>query len=433
MQDNYEHEFDELFVNRAWAQMAGLLDREMPTPPQRRPLPWLWLLAALLLGSLAGGLLIYAWMQPSMPPPQPSGPTTAIAGTAAAPATETCPDMRHSAEALPEASNLLTTPQAQGPGRRDVSPSTPIATAAAASSEAVSKEEMLLLGQNNLLKTTHELKQSLPIAEDQKGGMGFNPAPNPETSLFIPPLQAALPAIDILPTLDLLLPTGPALMLPVGAKATPNKRLAFRLALEIGIFSQSAAAIGGYFAGLSGELSPRGKRLYLRSGLHYQSDRQQRFNGEKVFTQQLTPSETSSNISSSSLLSSTSYITASQYLSLPLTAGYRLSPRLAVEAGLQADFLLAAQAQEEWRLLNGANLPLPLPGNNLLYRFEASSTRQQLASTSLGLQAGLIYRWSDRIAARLQYRHGLTDLLSAPAYQAHLRGGFVSVAYYLGR
>ncbi len=263
--------------------------------------------------------------------------------------------------------------------------------------------------------------------------MGFNSPPNPETGLFIPPLQAALPAIDILPTLDLLLPTGPAPMLPVGAKATSNKRLAFRLALEIGIFSQSAAAIGGYFAGLSGELSPRGKRLYLRSGLHYQSDRQQRFNGEKVFTQQLTPSETSSNISSSSLLSSTSYITASQYLSLPLTAGYRLSPRLAVEAGLQADFLLAAQAQEEWRLLNGANLPLPLPGNNLLYRFETSSARQQLASTSLGLQAGLAYRWSDRIAARLQYRHGLTDLLSAPAYQAHLRGGFVSVAYYLGR
>jgi hypothetical protein len=409
MQDNYEHEFDELFVNRAWAQMAGLLDREMPVQPQRRPLPWLWILGALLLGSLAGGLLIYAWMQPSMPPQQPSVPATAFADTAPAPATETCPDISHAAEALPEASNLLTTPQAQNPDRHDVSRLTPLSAIAAATTPAPA----------NVLKSS-----ALPPSPTMA------PKPMGEAAAS---LAAALPAMDILPTLNLLLPTEPPIpALLTRAQTSSNKRLAFRLALEIGSFSQSGA-IDGYFAGLSGELSPRGKRLYLRSGLHYQTDQRQRFNGEKVFTQQLTPSETSNNISGSSLLSSTSHIIASQSLSLPLTAGYRLSPRLAAEAGLQADFLLSAQAQEEWRLLNGANLPLPQPGNNLLYRFEASNARQQLASTSLGLHAGLAYRLSGRIAARLHYRHGLTDLLSAPAYRAYQRGGWLSATYQLGR
>ncbi|HQU58040.1 MAG TPA: hypothetical protein PLU64_02565, partial [Saprospiraceae bacterium] len=59
MQDNYQHEFDEQFVNQAWVQMSQLLDQEMPVKGKRRSIFLLWWLLGALAIALAGWSIYY--------------------------------------------------------------------------------------------------------------------------------------------------------------------------------------------------------------------------------------------------------------------------------------------------------------------------------------------------------------------------------------
>jgi hypothetical protein len=410
MQDNHEHEFDELFVERAWAQMASLLDQEMPVAAApRRSLPWLWLLAALLLGVVAGGLSIYAWLHPSRLAPVPVHPVAAAIAPAAAP--EACPEEgAAAARAVTEALAL------------------------AVPSEAIGRLPNAALPVH--LGALQSAATALPTEEEQRRDDLAAPAAG--RSAVGPTAAEAAPALPVLaalPTPILLLPEQAASLALAAPAAAPIRRPAFRLAAEAGVFSSSLAALDGRLAGLSGQLNPHGKRYYLRLGLHYQTNRQQYFNGEQVIKHQQVSGEPNILLPSNNLLSSASTITELQQLSMPVALGLRLRPRLALEAGLQLDWLLAAQAREEWYLLDGANQAGPgrHAGNNLLYRSPAEPARQQLASTALGLQLGLAYRVSDRLSARLHYRHGLTDLLAAPAHQAYQRGGWATLAYELAQ
>jgi hypothetical protein len=411
MQDNHEHEFDELFVNQAWAQMASMLDQEMPVAAApRRPLLWLWLLAALILGGLAGGLSIYAWLHPARLASVPSRPIAA--STAPASMAEACP------EGAPAAYPAALAPRSDSaiPGE---AAGLPLAALPARQGALQSAAQAVILA----LPAQEKLMESAAAPADPSAD-----APPTAEAAFAMPVLAALPIPIQLPEYTSMATVGVA-------QAAAARRSAFRLALEAGAFSSSFAALDGRLAGVSGQFTPLGKPYYLRLGLHYQMGQRQYYNGEQVIKHQQAPGEPSTLLPSSNLLSSVSHITQLQQLSAPLALGFRLRPRLALEAGLQLDWLLAAQAREEWYLLDGANQAGPgrQAGNNLLYRSPAEPARQQLASMAVGLQLGLAYRLSDRLSARLHYRHGLTDLLAAPAYQAYQRGGWAMLAYELGQ
>jgi hypothetical protein len=407
MQDNHEHEFDELFVNQAWAQMASMLDQEMPVAAApRRPLLWLWLLGALILGGLAGGLSIYAWLHPARLASVPSRPIAA--STAPASMAEACPEgapAAHPAAPAPRSDSAI-------PGE---AAGLPLAALPARQGALQSAAQAVILAQP---------------AEEKLIESAAAPADAPATAETAP----AMPVLAALP-MPIQRPEYTSMATAGVAQAAAARRSAFRLALEAGAFSSSFAALDGRLAGVSGQLAPPGKPYYLRLGLHYQMEQRQYYNGEQVIKHQQAPGEPSILLPSSNLLSSVSHITQLQQLSVPLALGFRLRPRLALEAGLQLDWLLAAQAREEWYLLDGANQAGPgrQAGNNLLHRSPAEPARQQLASMAVGLQLGLAYRLSDRLSARLHYRHGLTDLLAAPAHQAYQRGGWATLAYDLGQ
>ncbi len=414
MQDNYEHEFDEQFVNQAWGQMARLLDREMPVEGAKRPFfLWWWLLGALALALAGWG--VYAFIHSA------AKPERAIASSPAVklekPASGASSGQTHPAPAEAAAGETGMPAPAMANGARG-----PISAKKQAIS-AGNKENAGIGEKQFYQQAPGKESEIIPASETIS-----NPAEpviiqNRETAIHALPLPPALNRAAQMLTWE---PARPKLPVPI-ARA-PGR---IRLAAEGGLFAKNLPGPGGYLAGLSAELRPRNGRLYMRSGLHYRYYEQQ-----AVISQQLLSAQNSRAQGNPSpapgLLAASSELEQSRHLSLPLALGFRALPRLALEAGLQGSLLIGSSRSDSWNLTGGNSLPDGgYAGSSLLHTPRAGSANAELRALTLEALAGLAYYPTHKLALRLQYQYGMSDLLLSPSRKARQSGAQLSLAYYL--
>ena len=429
MQDNYQHEFDEQFVNQAWAQMNQLLDQEMPVKGKRRPIFWLWWLSgALAIALVGGGIFYYSHYQSA---PATIGASSSVAAVKAPKpeAIEANKPVLSTVKPVPEKG---VTEQNTGPASAATlspTPASPANLAPAPAKQTGSPEGSKTIAAAKAgLDIT--IAPSIPEAVEQPGAVDIAQelAPSPPS---VSPLAA-----ERLPVLEASAQLSPSHKDKVILSA-PSARVAplVRLAAEGGVFSQQFSAVDGYHAGLAAELHSRGSRFYLRSGIFYRQYHQDFLNSERLLMMQNSSWEQSNPLSNQNLLATASIITQTQYLSLPIGIGFQALPRLAIETSLQASQLIASRRQDTWSLAGDASLPQSQrdPNRALLYQSEQASAETDLRNTVLEVQAGVAYFPTHRLAMRLQYQYGLSDLLLSPYYEGYHRGLQFTLSYYVLR
>ncbi len=429
MPDNYPHEFDEQFVSQAWADMKALLDKEMPVAGKRRAAGW-WpglLLGLALLFFLAGGICY--WHEAHKPETQP----TATAGIAEV--SKNTPSSQQDQAKAPEG-QIESAGSAEGPSTSGIAaepqakkPSTAV---------FLRKERTPLSGNNTDAATAiaGQKEKNVPKAEinrigEQTQAKVPGAAGNEEA---IPPREkmAKLSTISVL--LGELENTSLKESLPAAEATLPPL---FRFAAEAGIFTAGQAPAEGFGLGLSGALHFRNSPWRLRAGLFYRHYSQSMENGEKVHSLQNSAFKIPQQgefVPRTSYLWASNEITSTHYIGLPLQAGFRLFPRLSVEAGLEASLLLAARESTSWSVSGENSSPGGVTAEReAIYQSEDKAPGQALNRANLSLIGGLLYQPGPRIGLRLSYQHGLANLLASPGFEAYQRGLWFNVGYSLKR
>lgn len=414
MQDNYEHEFDEQFVSQAWTQMARLLDREMPVEGAKRPFfLWWWLLGALALALAGWG--VYAFIHSA------AKPEKAIASSPAVKLEKPAAKAR-SGQPHPAPAEAVTGEAGMPAPAKANNTRSPISDKKQAISEG--NKESAGIGEKQVYQQAPG-KESEKIPAPETIFTPAEPAAvqNRETAIHALPLPPALNLPAQMPGRE---PTSPKLPVPI-ARA-PGR---IRLAAEGGLFVKSPSGPGGCLAGLSAELRPRNGRLYMRSGLHYRY-----YEHQAVISRQLLSAQNSRAQGNPSpapgLLAASSELEQTRHLSLPLAIGFRARARLALEAGLQSSLLLSSSRSDSWNLTGGNSLPDGgYAGSSLLHTPRAGSANAELRALTLEALAGLAYYPTHKLALRLQYQYGMSDLLLSPSRKARQSGAQLSLAYYL--
>lgn len=432
MQDNNPKEFDEQFIDQAWLEMKQLLDKEMPVQPKRRVAGWLWLLAGLLLlFMLAGsGYCLFRSSDNPEPAASLSYPNASL-------------DNNNRAETQGKNKGLPSEPEAGSRIHKTSHGSKPNVAPLKSSGKNASqkglsspslftpplqpdegdKEDWKGSGSQvfekvNARDNTVDArnKKAAPSAE-QKPWVILPALPSEQISCLSPPAEEEWP--EGLP--------GPILSRRPGM---------LRLAVEGGAFFLGRSVPDGLSAGLALEARPPGKRFYWRAGAFlrwYEHELNPAGNElllENSFSKD--PQPDGSFVNRASKLVAGATINNSRYIQFPLLAGYQWKPRLAVEAGIQAGFLLNSDATSKWELVNEASSPgNPGSENNTIYQFKKGARSYNLNGTSLDAVAALAFRSSGRSSLRLSYQYGLTDILSSPRDKAYLRGLQLSLAWRL--
>lgn len=426
MQDNYQHEFDEQFVNQAWVQMSQLLDQEMPVKGKRRSIFLLWWLLGALAIALAGWSIYYYSHYQSAPA---SNGASSYMATVKAPKPEAIEANKSSlSTVMPEPETGFT---GQNTGQASAATLSPTPASPANPTPGPAEQPGNPDGTRSITAAKTGISAAnAPIFSEPSGKTDIQEEavlPSPPVSLSAPKRLPGLEStLHLLPShIDKVILSGPS------AKAAPL----VRLAAEGGVFSQQFSAADGYHAGLAAELHPRGSRFYLRSGIFYRQYHQDFLNSERLLVMQNSSWEQSNPLSNQNLLAVASTITQTQYLSLPIGIGFQALPRLAFETSLQASQLIASQRQDTWSLAGDASLPLNQrdPNRALLYQSERPSAETELRSTVLEVQAGVAYFPTHRLAMRLQYQYGLSDLLLSPYHEGYHRGLQFTLSYYVLR
>ena len=428
MQDNYPQEFDEHFIDEAWLKMHQLLDKEMPVQPKRRAAWWLWLLAGLLLLVILGGAGYYLYHSSKSPEPSSSValPTASLEGHVDA----------AQADLQPKSQGSLS--EQKGNGIQNTSPEQ--TKAEMAGPKVVSDTERQSIKPISSFDTRLEeettYSNNLAIKEPVEG----RNAPVAQPYELVGPKAAnnrGLSPLTFLPEkADQIRPNTKEVHSDGLPQPTYRKPAVLKLAAEGGAYFSGASAPDGLSAGLALESRPRKSRFYLRTGAFFRLYKEELKTEENMLHLENTfskaPQPDGSVVNSTSKLSASSIITAARYIQFPLTAGYQMSPRLSLEAGLQAGVLLSSDATSSWRLIDQPNTSQgPRQEDNTIFEFKHGAGNDKLNRTSLGLIAGIAYRPGLRTSLRLSYQYGLSDILASSREKAYIRRLHLSIAYYI--
>lgn len=427
MQDNYPQEFDEQYIGQAWSEMKKLLDKEMPVQTNRRAAGWLWLLAGFLLPVLMGGgaYFLSQSVKNETPPSSPPGPTAQVE----------LPASRH---------------QAGEAGQK--------AAAVPEQNSGTGKEALAGITRNHSAKQrragagrsipTLRLPEAPPLPDIPNGrgleaekGAGQAPAPENTTSLSRETAgkTRAWPQINSLPAHPVEnlavaeTQKEQATGLPYPVFRQPGL---FRVAAEGSAYWLGYSAADGLGAGLAVEVRPRRSRLYARTGAFFRSYRPKLGTESSVLRLENSfskiPQPDGSLANSNSELASSTAVEAARYIQVPLLAGYQWRPRLALEAGIQAGFLVSSTTASIWKLNNQAGSSSgPQQEDNTIFETSKGAGAPLLNTASLDVIAGLAYRPAERTSLRLYWQYGLADVFGSARDEAYLRGLSLSFSYYL--
>ncbi|HMN89883.1 MAG TPA: porin family protein [Saprospiraceae bacterium] len=417
--------FEEQFIDESWEQMRALLDQEMPVKDKRRRLaPIIWIPAAaasVVLFIIAGSW----WFTQYQERINDSLRANHVIANA-----------YHNAITEPPCDEIIqTAPIAsmQLPRQQPTKSTTFDATAALQetaqpivlpSSEAapfVATTTMQISEDNNRVVTSEDVSHAAYIIRHVEQ----------IESLHHSPTTAALT-------------TTPDLKIPL-TKTTPRQS-AWRVGVEIAGFSNGYVAMSGYAGGaLIDAPTIAGESMNVRTGVNY-SARSQHFDvsASKVKLDRVDASGGGGGMGVVTIDDTPGTLSLhTQHVSLPVALHYKLQKKWGLEGGLQTAYLVNAsnlRGTESYQMAFGAANNSENTIRSFINDLTEKHSNQSAGSNEvnidrlrrfdLGATLGVSYYPYSYIGVRLQYQHGLTDLLRDERFSAFNHHMRVSAVYF---
>ncbi|HMO38396.1 MAG TPA: outer membrane beta-barrel protein [Saprospiraceae bacterium] len=438
-----DNRLDEQFVNHAWEQMQQLLDQEMPVQEKRRRGAfWWWLLPLFLLGVSAGSIWWWHHHQdtpPALPAKAKPQPNTPVAQAPAAQETSS--------------SVGTTTSRNASSGHAPAKPNTEVMhvpSVPLVESSAVHPNEDQPTD-NSSSAGEAGIKTDLPTASNQE-------ATTANSRLLTDTPDASAPMLKELPdettvsstpapmTYNWLPTNTPQLLLrtatPEPIMVQPHPQVSnWRWGATTGFQLRNAIEPSGYTAGLVLDVPLRGRQWVLQTGANWIGQRRpierqesemmqaERVGNEPVFGPSAVPQPAEP----------VAFSMTARQLAVPFAFVYRPTARWGLEAGWQTAYLLQVSRLEGERgfLSRTDNSPITMDQStvrNFLYNFaDAPGNRLKISETRrVEMSALLGVHWypSERWSWRLQYQHGMTDMIKNPNFQSFNRRVQLSAVRY---
>jgi len=419
MPDNH---LDDQYIDKAWEQMRQTLDQEMPVQPKRRRAAFWWWLLPLLLLLIAGSAWVL-WQQSleRTSPKEQAEPARPIAD--ANPKTQAKTDL--SPEKTPDNARAARTqiPAKTNESNNTANPSLPPV------SEMDDDEPVANFDKNRqqkyALPSENENSTTFATSEQQ---------PSQKPPFLTAPLEASNLQPLPLPKTDLAIHDD---------VAKPQPGL-FRWGLEGGVATNALRNFDGAFSGVIAEFPLRGRKLHLRTGLRYSTNRlniqRQSDDSEVAFSQDTPPQPDREANADPAAAARINFDLRAQQIALPVSLIFQPSSKWGIEAGANLSFLTSAttiSGDEALITLNNSGTglnPSAFPANRFVNELYHDANQNidlsELNRWNVTATAGVLYYPADKWALRLHYHFGLTDILKNVDFQSFNQNLRLSAVYY---
>ncbi|HMQ48196.1 MAG TPA: outer membrane beta-barrel protein [Saprospiraceae bacterium] len=414
MQDNKEQYHHPELADKGWSAMRDMLDKEMPVGRKRkRPVAiWWWstigLGVLLLIALQLSGYSLWNYFSPTLPKIEEKTP---LEPALIPPVAEIHPTQKLDKATLPEAKT------SDRSAARTTTP--PTATSNASNFLILTPETVPLLATTTMAETI--------------------------TENTFQPLEPKLASAKTMPLLDDL-PKIPLNALPEIPRAAdfhasnPKKPWIWMHGVETGLFNQAWVNQGGWNIGAFAQVQKPHSRVYAKVGIRYSLSNaeflvyQNQITGDSLVDQNNTDFPVSQNDIEAGYSSSEpgvlfTSLQPRHQIGIPIEIGYRLGKRWAVQAGIQANYLISSQRGRYF----SEDLNASFVRTNKLFFYDSeneaislhsanSAPRDSYRSFHLALSGGIAYHFQPKLRLSLQYRHGLTNLTPSAQFASRLKG-----------
>ena len=426
MRDNYENGFSPEFTQKAWENMRGILDEEMPEKRRRRPVFW-WFFGLLLPLLLAGGAYGVVMLNdngsgvdsiPEIPNPQNQILNSQERLVPKAPSPQ-----------KPIAENNAQIPT-ENPGSTASDPSTqltsdyPVETIESSELSILITEENTSSNQSSSIKEKEEFT-SIYVLEPLPNDM-IQALAEEEAKITIPTSLTEAPKSRKIKLGLRGAWHNPMFLRPGGVS------LAFEAAMPLGKSKWSLdAGLGYYTTNWNKTAMNIGRFLSADENGSLDDDEGPGAGGfdpvENVSLENYTDLDLVANKSTN--IGGTLYYPARlHYLILPVGLSYQVSPRLSFRTGLEGRYLLAANDlrndQDFISITNRLSGAIEFASNDAISRDLENVLN--IRRFSLAAFAGMDIRLSKTLNLGFAYHQGLTDML--PVQDGHQNFGSLNVS-----
>ncbi len=424
-----DNRLDDKFVDQAWEHMRQLLDQEMPEEKKSRRLvvvPWWgWSAAASVLLLISAAVAWQFWSVSS------SAPVAARekAGLSIASANEECNE--------PDANTVVAQVRRRSSGAARPAQKTPLSAL---------KKLIPAAPQPATLVINSEKTSAYPILETET---------SLDNNTFLLPegknTSAVIESSDIL-TLDRRTPPNlpyalrlanetpsPSPLPPFEPTEVEKSAKNWKLGLEFGTHASGGSAVGGFSGGAVVQMPAASDKWRLRLGLNYTSlqnsiDIQRGSATADAFAES---AQNRGGVAPNSVdVKAPEFRLTTHQLNLPAVLEYRAHRYLSVEGGLQGAYLLTARnlegAERYQTVMISGYVPPTVKGfvNTLQSGTNGEVDIQQLYRWNVFALAGVTVYPTPKLGVRLQYQHGLRDILKDSDFSAFNHNFRVGAVYF---
>lgn len=437
MQDN---QWDDQFVDHGWQEMRKLLDREMPVLPwwRRRRAGWP---ALLLLLGLGLGAVYFLGGEDGRRVPEPVAASGEQPVAGVAPAEENLKPSGADGDAVAR----MTVPETKSNTEFEKANSSPGSEAeknpdeydpAGRSGAGLPPNSIIV--ENAFDKNEASLAaEALSQPEEQKQtAASQRPASN---SISTQAEEPHLAAFDLLPTLNMTLNSAfaPSLSQPGEMKIRRSSSLfpvPGRFGVRAAVLTSREGFGSGVELGLSAAYRFGASRWSLQTGLGYAFQQRHFYRpgwgameeSSPVATPQQ-PGREQDGVEAvrASLPPGGSLGANTHRLSLPANIQFRIGRRWSISTGATVAYVFSARQKNQvyfQRPPNSFSLNLDSQTYRLLNTGVNQSINEELLRNwEFGINGGLSFRPHRRILLKLEYHHGLTDLVRSDYYESYNR------------
>ncbi len=418
--------FDEQFIDESWERMRALLDKEMPVKDKRRRLvPIIWIPAA--AASVAFFIIAGSWWfrQYQEHINDSLRANHVIANVYHNAITE--PPCDEAMQTAPIASLQLPRQQPMKSTTFDATAALqetaqPIVSPSSEATPFIATTTIQISEDNNRIVPSEKASHTAYISHVEQ----------------IESLHHSLTTAALTTTPDLKMPS---------TKPAPRQS-AWQVGLEIAGFSNGYVAMSGYAGGaLIDAPTIAGESMNVRTGVNY-SARSQHFDvsASKVKLDRVDASGSGGGMGVVTIDDTPGTLSLhTQHVSLPVALHYKLQKKWGLEGGLQAAYLLnasnlqgAESYQTSFGIANNNENTIRSFINDLTEKHSNQSAGtgsnevniDRLRRFDLGATLGVSYYPYSHLGVRLQYQHGLTDLLRDERFSAFNHHMRVSAVYF---